>query len=542
MAWYNPLSWFKEEPEIETTVASPQPESTQFIGGGKIGYNPILFDVFDGEKTPGELGAVYDTLPDHLRLRLRAHDMNLKTDIIKIITGKFFKWVVGSGLKLQAEPNEVVLGMSNITEDFAKFKKEAEAAFNLYTSSKYSDYQRRDDFHDKASEAYESSFLGGDALCIIRVDKFGPNIQVIDGQQVETPFDDGAKGTGNRIEHGIELNKKGEHVAFWVRAKDDGDAITHKRIKAKNANGNLVAWMIYSSKARIDHHRGIPMITSILEKVAKLDRYVEASVTKAEQTANVVYAFKHNADSTGENVLKGSLTSKKDNGDGSAESIYEQNGKIAAMFRQGVSGQVINMTPGSDLAALSTANETTFDTFFRAVFVALCAAVDIPEEVALQKYDQNYSSSRAAINGWEYIVEIYRKRFSKKYYKPFYDVWLEHSILKDRIKSEGFLAAKRRGDFMAIEAYLFARFTGKKMPHIDPLKEAKAVAAMLGGDSTPLISREQAAELLGVGDFNENIKKFSEEQKNLPDELKPKENVKEQNNGNQPSVEPGAES
>ena len=527
MAWWN----FRKEDKVEAVeaveVTEPKSTSVNYIGNGQVGYNPIVEDVFDGEKTPGELGYVYNSLPDHLRLRLRAYDMNLKTDIIKIITGKFFKWVVGSGLKLQAEPNEVVLAMSGITEDFPKFKKQTENLFNLYASSSYSDYTRKDWFHEKASEAFKASFLGGDCLCIIRVDKFGPNIQVIDGQQVESPFDAEKKAKGNTIKKGIELNKKGEHIAYWVVQEDEDSIKTHKRVEAVNSNGNLMAWMIYGDKARIDHHRGIPVISSILEKVAKLDRYVEASVTKAEQTANVVYAFKHKTNSTGENILKTSLTSKKSE-DGTTEDVYTQNGKIAQQFRQSVSGAVLNLTPDSELDALSTENESTFNEFFRAVFVALCAAVDIPEEVALQKYEQNYSSSRAAINGWEHIIEIYRKRFSKKFYEPFYRVWLEHQILKGKIESKGFLVSKVNDDFMALEAYYNARFSGKKMPHIDPLKEAKAIRAMLGDDKTALISHEQATEAMGAGEWSENYKKYLEEQKLIPKE---EEDAQNKNNG-----------
>lgn len=520
MSWWKNL--FNTKSEVQETPLQ-NPTSTQYIGDGAVGYNPILTDVFDGEKNPGELGAVYDTLPDHLRLRLRAYDMNLKTDIVKIITGKFFKWVVGSGLKLQSEPNENVLEMSGLKEDFPKFKKDIESLFNLYASSKYSDYTKKDWLHERASEAFKSSFLGGDCVCIIRVDKFGPNIQVIDGQQLETPFDDEDKGAGNTIHKGIEIDKKGEHIAFWIVVDDNDSTITHKRIKATNSNGNLMAWIIYGDKARIDHHRGIPVIASILEKIAKLDRYVEASVTKAEQTANVVYAFKHNTNSTGENIIKTSLTSKKNVGD-PEDSVYEKNGVTASMLRQSTNGIVMNLTPDSELVSLSSLSETTFNEFFRAVFVALCAAVDIPEEVALQKYEQNYSSSRAAINGWEHIVEIYRQKFAKKFYEPFYRVWLEHQILIGKIDSKGFLTAQSNGDFMAIEAYYNARFSGKKMPHIDPLKEAKAMRSMLGNNEDPLISREQASEGLGVGDWHENYKKHKEEQKEIP-EPKIEENV-----------------
>ena len=483
-------------------------------------YNPIIDDVFDGEKTPGELGAIYDTTPEHLKLRLRAYDMHLKTDIIKIITGKFFKWVVGSGLKLQAEPNETVLNLKGINEDLSMFQKNVEALFNLYSGSKYSDYHRRDWLHEKAKEAFSTSFLGGDCLCIIRVEDEGPNIQVVDGQQVSTPLEDNAKKEGNIIRDGIEMNARGEHIAFWVtKAKrdilDDDMALEadYERIAAKDSQGNVVAWMVYGMKARIDHHRGIPVISSILEKVAKLDRFVEASVTKAEQTANVVYAFKHNENSTGENIMSASLSSRKTDSDETPETIYEKNGRTANMLRQSTSGTVMNLTPDSDLISLHAPSETTFNEFFRAVFTTLCAAVDIPEEVALQKYEQNYSSSRAAINGWEYIVEIYRQKFAKKFYEPFYRVWLQYQIYENEIESKGFLKSQNEGDFMALEAFYSARFTGKKMPHIDPLKETKAIRSMLGDSQTPLISFEQATEILNGGNWNENYKKFLKEDK-----------------------------
>lgn len=36
---------------------------------------------------------------------------------------------------------------------------------------------------------------------------------------------------------------------------------------------------------------------------------------------------------------------------------------------------------------------------------------------------------------------------------------------------------------MALEAYAQCRFTGKNMPHIDPLKEVKAISEALLGNS-----------------------------------------------------------
>lgn len=495
----------KKEPIKETTKNSLFTDRLAYIPN----YNPIIDQVWDGEKTAGELGAVINTTPDYLKLRLRAYDLNLKTDIVKIITGKFFKWVVGTGLKLQAQPNDKVLKMYGIDEDFTDFNNNVESLFTVWADSKLSDYHKRDSLHLKAADAFKTAFLGGDCLCILRVGDDGPNVQIIDGQQIETPLDEELKEEGNIIINGIELNSKGEHVAFWVVKQNKDSEISHERVKAYNSNGNLVAWMIYGDKARIDHHRGIPYISSILEKISKLDRYIEASVTKAEQTANVVYAFKHNSQSTGENILATSLTSIDDTDTDSEETIFEKNGRTANELKQTTSGIVMNLTPDSDLISLSSPSETQFNEFFRAVFTSLCAAVDIPEEVALQKYEQNYSSSRAAINGWEFIVDIYRTNMLiKKFYEPVYRFFVEYYIVTDVIKSNGFLKLKSKKQKLGLEAFFSARFIGKKMPHIDPLKEVKAVKSMVDAH---LISREQGSELLGIGDWRSNISKISEE-------------------------------
>lgn len=484
--------------------------------------NPIVHDIFDGEKTPGELGAVYDTSPDHIKLRLRAYDMNLKTDIIQIITSKFFKWVVGSGLKLSAEPNKKVLEIFNIKDNLEDFKEISEALFNQYAKSEEADYHGNEDLHDKANQSFSTSFLGGDCLNIIRFDDDGPNMQVIDGLDVSNPIDDKGKGEGNTILKGVERDKKGHHVAFWVATASDFtiDAIMkHERVVSHNEYGLKVAWLTYGKKDRVGQFRGIPVITPILEKVAKLDRFVEASVSKAEQVANLVYAFEHNLNGTGENILNNNLTGKKSGAKGLEES-YEKSGRTANQLRQSTSGSVLNLAPGSTLRALANDGETHFQDFFKAVFISLCAAVDIPEEIALQKYDSNYSASRAAINGWEYVVNIYRDKFAKDFYIPFYKAWLFHKVFVGDVNFEGLKNSILTKNKITSQAFYTCRFMGKKMPHIDPLKEAKAIREMVGNKTIPFMSLDQASETLNLGDWNENYKRYKKEYSLVDDEHK----------------------
>lgn len=499
----------EESPPLDAEQSTTLPYDPYF----GLGYNPIVTTVFDGEKDIGELGAVDNALPDHIRLRLRSYSLNLKTDIIKIISRKLFKFMLGEGLKINCEPIETVLEMSSITIP-KDFSDKIEKLFNLYLSSDYADYKRMNSFHKLANEGALTAFLGGDVLCIIRFDqRYGPNIEVVDGQYVSNPLNDTGKGASNSIYNGVEVNRKGEHVAFWVEVRDDNLGLSHKRVKARNSNGNLVAWLVYGDKDRIDHHRGIPATTAILQKVGVLDRYISAALNKAEQTANVVYTFENDINGTDEDILKQTLGKKK-----VEKNSYTENQVNLSLLRKSVSGMAFNLPPGTKMASLDSRSETQFDQFVRAVFTFICASLDIPEEVALQKYEQNYSSSRAAINSFEFLLEVGRKDFSDKFHKHFYRAWLEWQILSLNIESVGFLKAKSDGNFMALEAFMNCRFKGRKMPHIDPFKEIKAIREIIGDKTIPLADLEKATEMMGLGDWYENYKKFEKQRALLPED------------------------
>ncbi len=471
--------------------------------------------VFDGEKTPGELGPVYDLKTNPEALRLRAYEADLTNDVIKTITGKFFKWVIGSGMKLQAELNEKVLKTEGVNCSLDKFRSDAEARFEVFSNSTVSDFSGMENLHTKAQEAFKAAFFG-DVLIVLRVIDGFPNVQVIDGEHVKTPFLDNvnweekAKERKNFIRNGIEIDSRGKHIAYYVHSNDSESLLgKFERISAYGEKSKCkMAWMIKMAQHRIDNDRGIPVISSILEKVSTLDRYTNATVATAEERAKMVYAIEHELGSTGENPLVANIRKTSGIGStGSNDSSYDLAKETASTIRVTTSKQVVNMPQGSKLSALYSQSEIQFEPFWKAIFVSLCAAIDIPPEVALQQYNSNYSASRAAINGWDYIVKIYRKAFSDKFYQPFYALWLETEILRNKISAPSYLVNK--DNFMITEAYCKARFTGKNMPHIDPVKEVKAVVEMI---EKGLISNEQGAETLNVGEWRENYNKLMQEQ------------------------------
>lgn len=516
----------KEALKYVPNVSEQKPDifnSYSYTDGYSGGWRPVFSYKFDGEKTPGELGNPINLVPDHASLRLRSYQAELQSDVVKIITGKFFKWVVGSGLKCQPQPKQITLSTEGVNlpkEYWAKFRETTEARFNTYAESSTSDYSEMESLHVRAAEAFETAFLGGDCLVVFRVDDdLNPNVQVIDGQHVCNPIltteqEAKYKDSKNRIKHGVELDAKGKHVAFWVRKDSLDVSLEWERIEAVGEkSGCLMAFMIYGKKHRIDHTRGIPIITPILEKIDKLDRYTEASVAAAEERAKIPWFIEHNQHSDGENpfidaarVKNLGFSAKSDSWD-----LAEATRKEILITQ---AKTVTNMPVGSTMKALFSQAEFNYPVFFESIFMQLCASCDIPPEVALQKYSSNYSASRAAINGWGYIIGIYRKKHADKFYKNFYKLWLYCEVLKSKIEAQGYLKAKTENNCMVLEAYSNAIFLGANLPHIDPLKEVKAFREMIGDKSkgqVPLIDLDQATEGLGNGDWREVFKKWSEQ-------------------------------
>jgi len=508
---------FKEPIKEEKPIENYNNVNSSFFQSDRPMYGqtyPIVTRSFDGEKTLGELGVIQHTIPDYKGIRLRAYDADMRTDLIKIIVDRFYKWVIGEGLKLQSEAVEEIIQLNNVNIDTEQFKERLEVLFNTYSSSKISDPKDRQNLHKTAIEVFKTAFIGGDCLVVVRIKNGYPRVQVIDGIHIENPvggeFLSNAEKAGNVIKHGIEIDPDGKHVAFFVKKPD----YTYERISAYGETSKRkMAWIVYGDKKRVDHVRGVSCLATIIEKTVKLDRYTEATVTKAEQVANLVYTIQHDNTSTGESPFTSDRLKSNPAITAIADSYTLANG-VAKTINETTSGQAVNMPIGSELKIHSNDSEINYDSFSKAIFELLCATVGIPPEVALQSYNSNYSASRAAINNWGFNIGIERDGMVNDFYKNILSLFLELEILKGTIDAQPFVTALKDENEILIEAFITCRFVGKKMPHIDPLKEVKAIREMLG-DSTALISFEQACEELGLGDWDTNYKKFKKEKKNV---------------------------
>ncbi len=325
---------------------------------------------------------------------------------------------------------------------------------------------------------------------------------------------------GNRVENGIELDEKNQHVAYYVRKA--GFGIEFERIEARDPEtGLIMAYMVYGSKYRLDNHRGLPLLSVMFETAKKLERYKEATVGSAEERQKIAYFIEHTLGSTGENPLLGQTALARD-AYNIGNTFLGENGlpttiqgeQLANRVAASTNKQTFNMPINSTIKSPDSKNELYFKDFYGTNIDLLCAAAQIPPEVAMSKYNSNFSASRAALKDWENTLNVGRDNFAFQFIRPIYSLWLHVQILRFKISAPGYLEAFFiTKNYMVVEAYRKARYVGAAIPHIDPQKEVEAERAKLGpaGANIPLTTAEQATENLSGGDVEENMIQFAGE-------------------------------
>ncbi len=476
---------------------------------------------YDGQKDAGEM-PIKNYVVNYPTLRQRSWDLLLDSHLAQTVIKKYVSWTIGKGLKLQAEPAINVLAEEGITIKKEEWSKRVESRFELFKRSKGTDYSGMQSLNKLESEAFKNAKIGGDVLVLLYYKKGRIKVQLIDGARVATPLNRVAlfpmkEANGNRIKEGIEIDDSGEHQAYHI--KRPGASIETDRIAARDAQGRIRAYMVYGWKYRIDSVRGMPLLSVVMEMAQQLAQYQSAAVASAEDRAKISVAIEHqpNTMSTGDNPFATSTVRALNVAGEFAPDFPEDSfgqplaDKVAATTKR----QVVNLPLGAALNTIESKAELYFKDFFTINIDQVCAACEIPPNVAMSKYDSNFSASRAALKEWDNTLNVQREDFAEQFLAPIYAFFLEMETRTGKIKSPGYVQAFDSEDWMLLEAYQKSRFVGVPVPHIDPVKEVDAERKKLGvaADAIPLTTIERATEVLGGGDSDGNIEQFSQELK-----------------------------
>ena len=491
-----------EEKTPNLTIKSPFENASP-----SASWNRLFNVTFDGEKNSGEIGPalIYDL--DYKTLRARSWQAYLESEIAQTVINRYVTWIVGKGLKLQVEPVKEIIDSEGITVDYKQFITDTESLFKVYSTTKMADYKSEWSLNQLAKEVVKNAIVGGDCLVIIRQKNGNPTVQIIDGGNIETPFYNESKG--KNIKNGIETDSKGKVIAYWVKNTKG----KYQRVSAYGAKtGKRQAFLVYGQRYRLDDNRGIPLITTVLETLKKLDRYKEATVGSAEERAKIAYFIEHGITSTGENPMLQQMA-KVTNVSGDQPVPVTDDGQVLAdKVAATTNKQIFNMPQDSRIKAVDIKQELTFRDFFTVNIDLVSACLGMPPEVAMSKYDSNFSASRAALKDWEHTVLVGRDYYSYQFHKRVYSYWFDTMSESNLITPTGYMTAIIQGNKYVEYSFKNCRFVGANIPHIDPLKEVEAERAKLGelGKHIPLTTPEKSTENLNGGEFDANAKKYVE--------------------------------
>ncbi len=444
-------------------------------------------------------GSHREDIEEHVdTLRKRSRDLyyggsNIATAAVKRLRTN----AVGTGLHLKSTVNEEVLKIS--PEEARTLEETIEREFAHWAESTNCDLERLDNFYQLQQLVLLNSLLSGDAFALMTTTErvgsiYDLRINLIEADRVSTPD---KEKTNPLFCEGVEKDEIGEIIAYhiskfhplsyadwqpreWVRVKAYGE---------KTGRKNILHIM---NRERIGQVRGVPFLSPVIETIKQLGRYTEAEVLAA--VINGLFTVFIEKESASDDAAIGESIDEELQVDAGDENSIELAPGAVIDLGEGEKANMVN--PGRP--------NPNFDPFVIAVIKQIGASLEIPYEVLLMAFSNNYSASRAAILEFFKVIKMYRAWFVADFCKPIYEEWLSEAVAKGRIRAPGFF-----NDPIIRDAYCSAEWNGPSSGQLDPKEEVEAaILRVQNGFST---RERETTELTGT-DFYKNIKQRKREE------------------------------
>lgn len=536
----NPKNWIPKKAAAadpgEVTITR-RSEASAYSGAG-YGSNytyDLVNSFFGGDKFPGGFGVTKNQFVDYWSLRLRSVQLFTENPYAIGLIKRLITNIINTGLQLEATPVGSVLGMDD--EEVNKWAENTEELFKIYSDNKFiCDWKHENTFGQLQQMAKLIAFLSGDIVVVLRQSTATrlPKVEIVDGVHVVTPNDaktsQAAARRGNKIIHGVELDKNNRHVAYYINTNPSylarnlttsEDAIRQrniiKRIPVKGEkSGRLISFMVYGSKKRVDEVRGMPILAAVLQSLKEIDRYRDSEQRAAVINSLLALFIKKDKDLMGSKPVSGGAV-RKDTAEVPQEDGTTKNLNLSS-FVPGIIAEELQVgeTPQSFDTKRPNVN---FKAFEDVIVSTMAWSLEIPPEILLLSFNSNYSASQAAISEFKMFMNKERSNFSIDFDKPIYSEWLVSMVLIDRLSAPGLLESWRsKTEFFIFGAWIASDWTGAIKPSVDLLKTIKYYKEML---KEGLVTHDRAAKELNGMKFTTIVRILKKENEQLAEAMKP---------------------
>lgn len=425
--------------------------------------------------------------------------------------------VVGSGLRLKARIDYEFLGISE--EESEKIEAQLEREFSLWAESKECDALNINNFYEMQSLFLMGQLLNGDGFCLRKYKDptysmpYGLRLQLVESDRICTPNSIGLQSQGtiypiysknpdndNDIWNGVEIDKEGAAVAYWIanqypyqQISIDFKPLDWNRVPIVGDKTGLRNVLHSFDAERPEQRRGVPMLAPVIESLKQITRYTDAELTAAVISGMFSVFIKLESPSTEVNI-------------GEATPDFEEPIQHGENDYQLGNGTINMLSPNESIQIADPKRPNTgFDRFVSALAKQIGSAVEVPQQLLLKEFNASYSASRAALlEAWK-MFKMRRESLVRNFCQPVYEMFVTEAVARGRIKAKGFF-----DDPVVRKAWCGADWNGAAAGMIDPTKEVAAAKERVAeGFST----REEETMGLTGGDFKKNAKQLARENK-----------------------------
>ena len=488
--------------ELARKMANDKYSATdiQAIGQGYIDGKFGIMDLYGawtGDRYQGHFGLTKDLRVLNIDiLRERSRQLYRENTIVGCIFRRHETKIVNRGMTLEAAPCPEILGpVTGWNEEALQdWATRTEILFNLYASKPslidwrtITNNPRGPNAPGKTlgqiqREAWRTSKLSGFVLLILRYTNGHPNLQLIDGADVRTPYDrDIDPGL---VKYGIQFDKLGNEIGYYVT---DG-VLRSNNVSYKNKepfksvyiprftpNGRLQAWRFNADFGLINDVVPSPLLSVLLGNLKEIDRTIDAEQRARALSSNLVWYMKRNQPTM-------PMTSF---GDGAQKIDF-----LAQLYNTLPSGHtdeakqlaLHTYQPGMEMPYLQHGEEPAiFDTSGRdsrqlCEFLGMnieisSASIEMPPEMLFMKYGKSYSAARQTNNDYETVKTKEHSLLNKDVNCPFYSEWLLSMVVKGKIPAPMYAESYLNEELWDIQAaWNNSEWNGLVEQPIDPNK------------------------------------------------------------------------
>jgi lambda family phage portal protein len=368
-------------------------------------------------------------------LRTRSHDIVRKNPYAANAIDSIVSNCIGTGIKPQSKASD------------ANFRKKIQELWLNWTDE--ADSAGVCDFYGLQSLVLRSVVECGECFVRMKIDRSNSTVplklQILESEHLDSSKDQ-TLANGNIIRSGIEFDKTGKRVAYYLYREHPGENsplyglnIDSVRIPAKEI-------LHIFKPLRPGQIRGEPWLSNVLLKLHELDQYEDAELVR-KKTAAMFAGFVTRLDPDSGMFGEGEADSK------------------GAAFAGLEPGTMQLLDPGEDVKFSTPADVgSTYETFIKQQLRAVSVGLGITyEQLTGDLSDVNYSSIRAG------LVEFRRKCTALQHNlivfqlcRPIWNRWIELAILSDAV------------EISSDPAFSSVKWIPQGFAWVDPLKEQNA--------------------------------------------------------------------